>query len=158
VKTRTLALGELQDLQEVAVRVAEVEGLDAAGVGVPVGERLRAARGVPDAVLPQPGVGPVHVARDDGDVLEGVVVGPDVSRYRPSRWGEVLGELDLLCPQAHPHDPHPGAENTYEPLVCLTPHLDVGHRLEVEDVLEEGRRPIRVRHREASNRGKGDAV
>ena len=81
-----LARREPEDLEEVAVRVLEVEGADAAGVRVPVRQPLRRGRGVLDPVLAEPRIGPVHVAHDDRHVLEPAVVAARVGRHRAAPW------------------------------------------------------------------------
>ncbi len=45
-----------------------------AALRVPRGQGLRLGRGVSDVVLPQQGIGPVHVRDDDRDVLEPTVI------------------------------------------------------------------------------------
>ncbi|MDX1541066.1 MAG: hypothetical protein R3349_06640, partial [Geminicoccaceae bacterium] len=65
-----LAVGEGQDLERIAVRILEVEGLDPAGVRVPVGQALGSGRGEGDVVPAEPVEGPVHVGDDERDVLE----------------------------------------------------------------------------------------
>jgi len=68
------AFRELQDLEPMLVRIAEVERLDAAGVLVPVGQTLWSGRSVFDFVLSQQCVSFVHVAGNDCNVLEPAIV------------------------------------------------------------------------------------
>src|SRR4051794_3429832 len=52
----SLPARERDDLEEMTVRIAEVERVDAAGVRVPIGQTLRSRRRVLDAVVSQFGV------------------------------------------------------------------------------------------------------
>src|SRR2546426_5404411 len=52
-----LARRELEDLQEVTVRISEIEGADAGRVRVPVGQALGRRRGMLDLVLAQRRIG-----------------------------------------------------------------------------------------------------
>ena len=66
---------------------------------------------------PQHGVGPVHVADDDGDVLEPLVVGAGIDRNGPAPRGEILGQFQHLGAQPEPHDAQTHAENADEVLM-----------------------------------------
>src|ERR1700752_2788024 len=70
----TFAGRELQNLEPVLVRIAEVKSLDAAGVLVPVRQKLWTSRSMFDLVLTQQRVSFVHVAGDDRDMLEPAIV------------------------------------------------------------------------------------
>src|SRR5437762_1668787 len=149
---RSLPLGvalpgrELQDLQHMAVRVLEVEGADAAGLGVPVGQALRLGRDVLGAMLSQAPVRPVDVAHDDRDVLERAVVAARVRRDRPATRRQVFRQLDRLLAQPETDDAHAEPEDALEALVVLARHLDVRDGLEPEDVGEEAYRAVHVRY------------
>ena len=78
----------------MAIRIAEVEGADAAGVRVPIRQPLRSRRRVLDLELFQALVRSRHVADDDCRVLKHAIVGPDISRHRASLGREILGQLD----------------------------------------------------------------
>ena len=107
---------EIEDLQGMAVGVAEIEGADTAGVRVPVGQPLRFRRGVLYLVLAQPLIGAVHVADDDGDVLEPAVVAARVRREgRP--WAQILGQLDEFVSQLQARDARAQAEDARQVLV-----------------------------------------
>jgi len=71
---------ELQDLERVAVGIAEVERLDPARLGIPVRQPLRPGGDLLDLVATEPEVGLLQVAGDDRDVLEPDVVAPGVGR------------------------------------------------------------------------------
>jgi hypothetical protein len=120
-----LPLREGDQLEEVSVRVAKVEGLDAGGVRIPVGEALRARRGVLDAIRAQLRVGLRHVGDDDGDVLEPAVVAAAVLRERaPARRQEFV-QLERLAAEPHRHHPQARAEHAPEALDGFARHLDV---------------------------------
>src|SRR5262249_31336863 len=77
-----LARRKAQDFEEVAVGIAEVERLDAARAGIPIGQTLGLGRGVGDTVCAQMRIRPIHVADDDDDVLEPAIVAPRIAeRY-----------------------------------------------------------------------------
>ncbi len=150
-----LAGGKLDQLEEVAVRIPEVEGLDPSGGGIPVRQALGARGGVFDAVLAQPGVGPLHVRDRDGDVLEPEVVGPRIRRKGEPPGRQVLGELQELFAEPEPHHPHAQAEDPREPLVVHSRHLAVGDALESQHLAEEGGGAVGVRDGEAHRRHRG---
>ncbi len=87
---RALAGRELQYLQRIAFRVMKIKGTDPSGIGIPVGQALRAARHRFDLKLPQPCVGPIHIADDDGDVLEPAIVAVRIERNGPATRTEKL--------------------------------------------------------------------
>src|SRR5262249_62080760 len=89
-----LPFRELEDLQGMAVRIPEVEGLDSSRVLVPVRQPLRAGGGVLDLVLAKPAGGCVRVPDDDRDVLEGAVIAAKPGWDRPAPRSQVLGQLD----------------------------------------------------------------
>jgi hypothetical protein len=86
-----LSGGKLEDFEMVSVGITEIEGLDAAGVGIPIGQALRPGRGVLHLVLAQDLVGAVHAGDDDRHVLKDAVVAPEVSGNGPAARGEVFG-------------------------------------------------------------------
>src|SRR5262249_17728303 len=67
---RALILRELQNLEWMPVRIFEIERLDSRSVLVPIGKALLPGRCMLDLVLAQPGIGFIHVADDDRNVLE----------------------------------------------------------------------------------------
>ncbi len=131
--------GKARILEGVPVGILEVEGRDPAGVPVPVGQALGPARGVADAILPQPGIGAVHVGHDDGDVLEGAVVRTRVRRDRPPLGGEELDEIDLLGSEAHPGASQPQPEDALEALPGLPRDFVLPDFLERENAWRRSR-------------------
>ena len=87
---------ERNDLEKVPVGIAEVERADPSGAGIPIGQTLRPGGRVLDAVLPEPCIGPCHVADDDRDVLKRAIVGTDVGRHGPAFRRQKLGQFNLL--------------------------------------------------------------
>src|SRR2546428_1397297 len=65
--------GKLQDFERVSIRIFEVKGLNARGLGVPLREPLGTGRGVFDLVLTQPAISALHVAHDDECLSSGGV-------------------------------------------------------------------------------------
>ena len=120
---------ELQDLERMAVGIAEIEGPDARGVGDRLGEQLRPGGSVAHLEAAKPRVCAVHVAHDDGYVLEPVVVAPAVHRRRPARRREVLGELQVLVTQAQAHDAESHPEHAGQRLIRRSGHLVVAEAL-----------------------------
>jgi hypothetical protein len=108
---------KLENLQIMAVRISEIEGADAGRILVPFGKALGSGGGVLDLVLTETLVGPVHVANDNGDVLEPAVMTPRVHRYRSSLGSEIFRELDRLFSQPHTHDTHAQSEDPLQKFV-----------------------------------------
>src|SRR6266849_412378 len=122
---QTLVGRKLQYFDGMSVRILEIERRDAGSILVPVGKALRPGGGVRDLVLPQQTVGLVHVADDDGNMLEPAVVAARINRDRPPFRGEVFGEFDGFISQPHSYNPHPKPEDTREVLVVVTRYFDV---------------------------------
>src|SRR5512146_1160036 len=102
---KPLGRREREDLERVAIRILEVERLDAARTGIPIGQPLWSGGRVLHPVRTQPRVCLVHVAHDDRDVLEPAVLTPRIhGNWTPAR-REVLRELDLLVAELHANDP-----------------------------------------------------
>jgi hypothetical protein len=108
---------EVQHLEVVAVRIAEIERRNATGVLVPRGQRLRAGRRVSDAVRAQGSICTVHVAHDDRDVLKPAVVAARVRRNRTPLRGEELTKLEGLRAERETDYAHACAEHAIDVLV-----------------------------------------
>ena len=67
----------------------------------------------------------VHVAHDDGDMLEPEVVAARVYGHGPPLWREVFRQVNKLIAQLHAHDAHPRAEDALQPLVFAARRFDV---------------------------------
>src|SRR5262245_39462094 len=72
------------DFEHMVFRILEVKSPDAAGVRIPVRQRLRSGGDVLNLVLSQLLIRLVHVAHHDGDVLKPVIVAARVGRHRLS--------------------------------------------------------------------------
>jgi len=92
--------------------------------GFQSGRRWR-RRGVLHPLGAQPGVCAVHVAHDDGHVLEPSVVAPRVGGHRSPARREVLGELEHLVAEPHAHHAHAEPDDALQALPVGTPDLDV---------------------------------
>ncbi len=114
---------ELEDFEVVAIGVAEVERLDAAGIRIPVRQRLRFGRRVTHLVVAQPPIRSVHVAHDDRDVLEPEVVAVRIDRNRPSVRHDEVHQFDDFVAQLQPRDPYPHAEDAEQMFVVGTCHF-----------------------------------
>jgi len=68
-------------------------------------------------VLAQPAVGAVHIAHDNGDVLEPSVVAAGIDRRRPAPRREEFGQFDVLFTEPDPRRPHPETEYAGKALV-----------------------------------------
>src|SRR5215475_10639661 len=76
----TFARRKIDELEIVAVRILKVESLDAGCRLVPIRNPLRAGGGVLYFVSAQLLVGFVHIAHDDSDMLEPLIVAARVRR------------------------------------------------------------------------------
>src|ERR1043166_3283691 len=85
-----LAFRKLKNLEPVLVGIAEVKSFDATGVLVPIRQPLWTGGSMFDFVLAQPGVGPVHVAGDDGNVLKPAIVAARINWNWTSLWRQIL--------------------------------------------------------------------
>src|SRR2546425_11528068 len=85
-------LRKLQNLQRVTVWVFEVEGLDAAGVGVPVRQALGTGGSVLDLVLAQPLIGAVHVTNDNRNMLKPAIIAARVHWDRSALGRQIFGQ------------------------------------------------------------------
>jgi hypothetical protein len=100
-------------------------------------------------VLAQLRVCGVHVADDDRDVLEPLVVAPAVHRHRPPFRREVVDQLDFLAAQAQAHDARTHAEHAEQVLVGIALDFDLKHHLERQDAGVESERAVHVADRDA---------
>src|ERR1700739_614178 len=135
-----------QQLEVVAIWVAEVERLDAARIGIRVRQTLRCRGGMLPPEAPQARVRRPHVAHDDRNVLEGAIVAVQVGWNPPAARREKFHELDALIPQPQPRDPQTHAEQPEQSLVALTEQLPVGVLPELEHLRVELDRPIEIAH------------
>jgi hypothetical protein len=109
-------------------------------------------------VLAQPGVRGVHVADDDRDVLEPLVVAPAVDRDRPALRREIVDQLDLLFAEAQPDDPRAQPEHAEQALVGIALDLDLEHHLEGQHARIEGERAVHVGDRDPDRIDPGDRL
>ena len=84
-----------------------------------------------DTVFSQNLIGLIHVAHDDGDVLEPAVVAARIDRYGATLGREVLGQLDLLVTQAQSSHSHPESEHALKPFVLSAPELDLLYQVDL---------------------------
>src|SRR2546428_10130488 len=85
---QALVRRKLENFQRVTVRILEIEGPDTGRVLVPLRQALRSSGRVFHFVLAQPPVGLIHVADDDGYVLEGAIVAVSIHGDGPALGGE----------------------------------------------------------------------
>ena len=121
-----LAVRKLQNLHGMFVGVLEIESLDACGVFVPIRQALRAGRGVLHFVLAQNLISAVHVADDDGDVLEPHIIATGIRGNRTPFGRKKLQQLDGLAAQLHAHDADSRTKDAEEMLDFVAGQLDVG--------------------------------
>ncbi len=140
------AAGEVDQLDRVAVRIADLEGGDAAGG---CGQRLRAVRADRCRMVgDETRGGRLHGAHRDRDVLEDRVVRACPGRI--GRSGRVEGqEGEPLAPEAHPQPPRGGAGEPQSREDRLRGRLGRCDRREAERVAVEGLCPPEIRHRAA---------
>src|SRR5215813_2601685 len=101
-------------------------------------------------VFAQPLVGAIHIADDDGNVLEPSVIATGIGRRRSASWCEELGQLDVLFAESHPRNPHPQTKHTREVLVTLAVYFRFRHLLKIEYVRVEVDRTIEIRDSQAN--------
>src|SRR6266404_1815115 len=102
---------EPQNFEVVTIRVTEVEGKDASGTFVPVGNSLRTGRGKLDVVLAQTLVGLVHITNDDRDMLKPMIVAARVDGNRAALGSQILNQLNMFVAQLHPDHAGPRPEH-----------------------------------------------
>src|SRR5215510_6039342 len=108
----TFVKRKIDELEIVAVRILEVKSLDAGRGLVPVGNPLPASGGLPYVVRAELLVGLIHVAHDNRNVLEPLIVAARVSGYRSAFGRKVFGEFDGFVAQPHAHDSHSHSEDS----------------------------------------------
>ena len=116
-----------------------------AALGIVLGRSCGAVEACRTLNCAQAGIGPVHVAHDDGDVLEPAVVAPGVGRSGPTRRREILSELEQLVTQAGAAPPGAGLRARPRELSYSGPD-DLGVRRlgEVEHLGVEVHRAINI--------------
>src|SRR5215471_15604628 len=97
-------------------------------------------------VFTQPLVCAIHIADDDGDVLEPSVIAARIDRRGPPSWREKLGQFDVLFAESHPCSPRAQAKDTREVLIALTVGFRFRYLLKVEDARIEIHRTIEIRN------------
>src|SRR5713101_5403563 len=116
-------VGELQNFDGVLIGVFEVESFDATRIPVPIGQALRAGGGVLDFVLPQNRIGAVHIANDNGDVLEPNVIAPGIYGNRATLRSQKLQQLDGFAAELHGDNSNARAEYAEEVLDVVSGYL-----------------------------------
>jgi hypothetical protein len=130
----------------MSVRILEVKRANAGRAGDGFGQQLGAGRGMLDLESPEPSVRAVHVAHDDGHVLEPAIVAPGVGgRGAPGR-AQILGELQVLLAQLEPHHPNAGAGEPLQAVVARPACLLIAHDPKVEHMGVELHRAVHVAH------------
>src|SRR6185369_5056611 len=81
--------GELQDFKRMLIWILEIKGFDTGRVLVPHRENLGTSRGMFDLIFSKPGISLFHIAGNDRNVLEPVVVATRVHRNRTALRGDV---------------------------------------------------------------------
>ena len=80
----------------------------------------------------QPGIRSLHIAHDDRDVLERVIVSAHVRGNWSSPRCQELHEFQMLFSKSQPHQPQAQAEKAEQLLIVLAEHLSVRLTLELE--------------------------
>src|ERR1051326_4277318 len=91
---QALVRGKLQHLNRMCIWILEVERRDARCVLVPIWKALWPRRSVLYLVLAQPGIGLIHVADNDRDVLNPPIIPARINWDRAAFRSEILGEFD----------------------------------------------------------------
>src|SRR5712691_4367599 len=132
---QALVRRKLENFPRVTVRVL-----------VPLRQALRSSGRVFHFVLAQQWVGLIHVADDDGYVLEGAIVAVSIHGDGPALGGEVLSQLYVFIPKPHPDYVHPQPEDPLQVFVSLARHFRVRNLFEGQDFGIEINRSIQVGH------------
>ena len=96
------------------------------------------------SVAAKVGVGLVHVAHDDRDMLEPMVVAAAVDRDRPPFGRQEIDELDVLLPKAQPNNSGAHSEHAEQARVILSGDLDVRDNLERQHLSVEWKRTLHI--------------
>src|SRR5205823_3105038 len=86
-----------KDLDWMSIRIFEIKRRDSTGILVPVRQKLRAGGRVLYSVLTQPGIGPIHIANDDCNVLEPAIIAARINGDGTAFGREVFVEFDNRC-------------------------------------------------------------
>src|SRR5215471_12055747 len=108
-----LAAGKPDELERVAVRIAEVERPDAASSRVRERDGLRRGRDGLDSMIAKPPIRGVHVSDHDGHVLESLVVALRALKDRPASLGEFV-KLHVLAAQVQARRANSGRRQVFE--------------------------------------------
>src|SRR6266567_5845332 len=100
-------------------------------------------------VLPQPGIRLVHVANNDGDVLEPAIIAARIHWNRATLRREIFRQLDGLVPKPHSDHAHSQSEHALEMLVVLTSDFGVRYFLEREHLGIEIHRSVHIGDRDS---------
>src|SRR5215813_14876156 len=145
---QSLTFRKGENFQKVIIGITEVESFNAGGIAVPCRQRLWTAAGMLHAVLTQPGIGRIHIARNDGDVLKPAIVAARIGGHRSAFRRQKFGEFDLFLAQAKPGHADAQPENAFQVLISLSGEFFVGNGDEVQHPRIEIKRALHVRHRD----------
>src|SRR6516225_11642362 len=146
-----LADWEVNQFQIVTFRVAELDRLDAGRPTVGFRDRDWVRGNLLDVVLLQDLVRGIHVADDDGHMLEPLVIAVRRHRDWPAgRRRDVLRELNHLLTQFQMDDAHVRVEYALHFVVFATDYAKIGHLLEGQDFGKKSRFPVDIRYRKAN--------
>src|SRR5690606_29298800 len=107
---------EVDDFEEMSVRVPEVKSPYASRRFVPFRNRLGRRRCERDFIFSQQLKCPFHIANDNGNVLEPAVITPRAWRIGPALGRKVLRKLYYLISEPHAYYPHPDPEHPFQAL------------------------------------------
>src|SRR5271166_825721 len=144
----SLALWKFEDFDRVLIRVLKVKGLDPTGIFVPIGQALWSRGGMFNLVLPKDLIRAIHVAYDDGDMLEPKIVASGIDRNRTSTRREKLDKFDRFIAKLHPNHPHACTKHPEEMFDVVASQLRVRYLHECEDVRIEVQRSVHITHRD----------
>ena len=100
-------------------------------------------------VLPQPGICFVHVANNDGDVLEPAIIAARIHWNWATLGREIFRQFDGLAPKPHSDHAHSQSEHAFEMLVVLTSNFGVRYFLEREHLGIEIHRSVHIGDRDS---------
>src|ERR1051325_8435307 len=142
-----LTFREPEQFEIMTIRVAELDGFDTSCSNVRYWNRLGAWRDLPDMVLPQLRPSHVHVADDDGDVLEPEIVTVGGHGNRPHiRRRQKLDQLKLLLTKLHPDHSRPHTEDSPELIVFRPIDFHIADWFEGQHIRIERDGAVHIRH------------
>src|SRR5436853_1420540 len=114
-------------------RIVELDRLYARSPGIRLRDRNRSGGNLPDIGLLQALIRSIHVAHDNGHMLEPkiVAVGGD-GDWPPGGWRNIAGKLDGLLAELQVNDAHVDVEHALHPVIFASHQTKIRALLELQ--------------------------